>query len=104
MLNGAHGRHVDLVLGGDGAQVAQETDAVPGVDAHRNREELTARAPLDVNQALCLAAVDDVVAVGAVDRHAAGARDVADDLVAGHGVAAAGDLVRRSPVPRTLIV
>src|SRR3990167_6766221 len=80
---------LDLVLADDRGDVAQETGPVPALDAHGHRVGPRAGPlPLHLDHALALPDVPHVRAVRAVDRDAAAARDVADDRVARHGVAA----------------
>src|SRR5207244_7914698 len=72
-------------------------DAIPRGNVYRDRIQLITSSPLDVDEPLLLALVEDVVAVGAVDGDAAAAGDVADDRVARHRVAAAGQLREQVP-------
>ena len=46
VLVGAHAGHIDLLVGDDRAEVAQQADPVPGLDFDRDGEELAALARL----------------------------------------------------------
>ena len=83
------GQDVDLVLGHDLGDVAQQAGPVVRLHADRDRVGLgRLRLPLDVDQPADLALVDDGRAGLEVDRHALAARDEPDDRVARDRMAA----------------
>src|SRR4029450_2681180 len=93
---GGHGgRHdVDVVVGEDLGDVAEQLGPVKGLDLDGDREHARTRGvPLDLDDAVLVAAqVVGVGAVAPVDADPVAAGDEADDRVAGHRGAAAGQL------------
>src|SRR4029450_9453858 len=84
----------DVVVGEDLGDVAQQLGPVEGLDLDGDREHARPRGvPLDLDDAVLVAAqVVGVGAVAPVDADPVAAGDEADDRVAGHRGAAAGQL------------
>ena len=86
------GHDVDLVLGHDLGDVAQQAGPVVGLDPDRDRVGLgRRRLPLDVDEPADLALVEHGRARLEMDGHALAAGDEADDRVARDRVAALGE-------------
>src|ERR1700716_3888590 len=90
---------VDLALGDDGRDVAQQPGAVPGFDLDADRVELAAaRVPIDRDDALLVGDVHDVLAARAMHRDPLAPGDIAADRITGHGFAALRDLGQYAPL------
>src|SRR5690606_17213257 len=88
-LESAHADHVHLLFADDGADIAKQADAVPCFDADIDRVDPRRCAPVDFDEAFAFVFSKDVMAISAVDGDAAGAGNVADDLVARNRATAA---------------
>src|ERR1700681_2799126 len=84
---------VDLALGDDRRDVAQQPGAVPGFDLDSDRVQLPAAGvPLDLDDAFLVGDVQDVLAAGSMDRDPLATGDIAADWIARHRIAALCDL------------
>ena len=92
MLLRAHGHHVHAFVGDQRADVAEQPDAVPGLDVHGDWIEFARPAPFDFDEARSLVFVEYVEAVASVHGDASATRDVPNDLIARHRPAAARNL------------
>lgn len=91
-------QHVDLLVGENGRDVAQQAAAVVGSDAHHQRVAgRIALTPDRFHDALrrMRLQLDKLVTVGTVNRNPASLSDKADDIVARNRLAAAGNVMHQ---------
>src|ERR1700730_8201518 len=92
-------REVDLALGNDRCDVAQQAGTVPGLDLDADRVELPAASvPIDLDDPLLVGDIEDVRAARSVHRDPLTACDIAADEVARYRLAALRDLSEHTPL------